>query len=110
MNNAFSLPAVGTKFRVDPRQFFTFCAMALVMMLSIVAPDTAMAAAGELQDKADEAYSWLELAVGFILTVAVLGSGVLAAFGQMSWKTVGQVLVGCIVAGLAATVVTALYT
>jgi hypothetical protein len=109
MNHALSLSLFGTKFRFDGKQFFTFAALALVAMFSIVAPDTAFAAAGELQDKADEAYSWLELAVGFILTVAVLGSGVLAAFGQISWKTVGQVLIGCIVAGLAATVVSALY-
>ena len=83
--------------------------LAVVALLLLVAPDMAHAAAGQLQAKGDEAVSWIRIAVGIILTIAVMGSGVLAAFGQMSWKTVGQVVVGCIVAGLATAVVTALF-
>lgn len=67
-------------------------------------------ATSDLQKQGATALTWLKTAVGLILTVAVLGSGVLAAFGQMSWKTVGQVLIGCIVAGLCTAVVAALYT
>ncbi len=88
---------------------FGFIALALVLAAFVFAPETAHAAAGQLTDKAKEAYKWLQIAVAFILGVAVLGSGVLAAFGAISWKTVGQIIVGCIVAGLAAAVVTALY-
>jgi len=84
-------------------------ALALVLAAFVFAPETAHAAAGQLTDKAKQAYKWLQIAVAFILGVAVLGSGVLAAFGAISWKTVGQIIVGCIVAGLAAAVVTALY-
>lgn len=84
-------------------------AFALVTSIFLFSPTIAHAAAGQLQSKGDSALSWLKIAVGIILTVAVLGSGVLAAFGQMSWKTVGQVLIGCIVAGIAAAVVSGLY-
>lgn len=84
-------------------------ALAVFALMLLVAPDMAHAAAGQLQSKGDEAISWIRIAVGVILTIAVMGSGVLAAFGQMSWKTVGQVIVGCIVAGLATAVVTALF-
>jgi TrbC/VIRB2 family pilin len=84
-------------------------AFALLALLMLFAPDTAHAAAGQLSAKGATAVAWIRIAVGVILTIAVMGSGVMAAFGQMSWKTVGQVLVGCIVAGLATVVVTALF-
>lgn len=69
----------------------------------------AQAAGGGLQGKADTALQWIKTAVYTILVVAVMGSGVMAAFGRMSWSTVGQVIVGAIVAGMATEVVTALY-
>jgi type IV secretory pathway VirB2 component (pilin) len=83
-----------------------------VMALSAMSPHLALAqAAGgmDLCTKANSALTWIKEGVFFILVVAVLGSGVMAAFGRMSWATVGQVLVGAIVAGLATEVITALY-
>lgn len=90
-------------------RIFGLLALAIVFAAFVFAPETAHAAAGQLKEKGKEAYEWLQIAVAFILGVAVLGSGVLAAFGAISWKTVGQILIGCIVAGLASAVVTALY-
>jgi type IV secretory pathway VirB2 component (pilin) len=63
----------------------------------------------DVSGKATEAVTAIKTGVKFILVVAVLGSGVLAAFGRMSWTTVGQVLVGSIIAGMATEVVDALY-
>jgi type IV secretory pathway VirB2 component (pilin) len=63
----------------------------------------------DLCSKANSALTWIKEGVFFILVVAVLGSGVMAAFGRMSWATVGQVLIGSILAGLATEVVTALF-
>ena len=63
----------------------------------------------DLCTKANSALTWIKEGVFFILVVAVLGAGVMAAFGRMSWATVGQVLIGAIVAGLATEVVTALF-
>ena len=83
-----------------------------VMALSAMSPHLALAqAAGgmDLCTKANSALTWIKEGVFFILVVAVLGSGVMASFGRMSWVTVGQVLVGAIVAGLATEVITALY-
>jgi type IV secretory pathway VirB2 component (pilin) len=88
----------------------TVCLVA--MALSAMSPHLALAqAAGgmDLCTKANSALTWIKEGVFFILVVAVLGSGVMAAFGRMSWATVGQVLVGAIVAGLATEVITALY-
>ncbi|BDU18561.1 TrbC/VirB2 family protein [Dyella sp. GSA-30] len=84
----------------------------LLLMVALVAtvifcPELAFAQ--DIGAKADKAVEWIKTAVQSILVVAVLGSGVLAAFGRMSWVTVGQVLVGAIVAGLATEVVNALY-
>lgn len=90
------------------RGFFTFAVMALVVGMMAIAPQTAFAQ-DIISDKAESAMEWIKKAVYFILVVAVLGSGVLAAFGRMSWATVGQVLIGAIVAGLATEVVDALY-
>ena len=84
----------------------------VVMALSALTPHLALAqAAGgmDLCSKANDALTWIREGVFFILIVAVLGSGVMAAFGRMSWATVGQVLIGAIVAGVATEVVTALY-
>jgi type IV secretory pathway VirB2 component (pilin) len=83
-----------------------------VMGFSALTPHLAIAqAAGgmDLCTKANSALTWIKEGVFFILVVAVLGSGVMAAFGRMSWATVGQVLIGAIVAGVATEVVTALY-
>jgi type IV secretory pathway VirB2 component (pilin) len=63
-----------------------------------------------IEAKAQEAVDAIQTGVKFILIVAVIGSGVLAAFGRMSWTTVGQVLIGSIIAGLANEVVAALYS
>lgn len=84
----------------------------LLMVCSAAAPHLAFAQATggmDLCTKANDALTWIKEGVFFILIVAVLGSGVLAAFGRMSWATVGQVLIGAIVAGVATEVVTALY-
>ena len=64
---------------------------------------------GSLTTKSNSAVSWIKTAVHAILVVSVIGSGVLAAFGRMSWATVGQVIIGAVVAGLATEVVDALY-
>jgi type IV secretory pathway VirB2 component (pilin) len=64
---------------------------------------------GELTSKSNSAVSWIKTAVHAILVVSVIGSGVMAAFGRMSWATVGQVIIGAVVAGLATEVVDALY-
>lgn len=66
-------------------------------------------AASQLSSKANSALEWIKTAVYFILVVAVIGSGVMAAFGRLSWMTVGTVLAGAIIAGIGAEVVTALY-
>lgn len=63
---------------------------------------------GTLCTNANTALNWIEIGVYFILIVAVLGSAVAAAFGRMEWATVGRILVGCIVAGVATAVVQAL--
>jgi type IV secretory pathway VirB2 component (pilin) len=62
-----------------------------------------------IEAKATQAVDAIKQGVRFILIVSVMGSGVLAAFGRMSWATVGQVLIGSIIAGLATEVVSALY-
>ena len=85
---------------------FTLGAMFAVTMFAM--PEVAMAQS-IIDEKADSALQWIRRAVYFILVVSVLGSGVLASFGRMSWATVGQVLVGAIVAGVATEVVSALY-
>jgi type IV secretory pathway VirB2 component (pilin) len=76
-------------------------------MLLVLMPEWAFAQ--DLAGKADKALEWIKTGVHTILVVSVIGSGVLAAFGRMSWSTVGQVLVGAIVAGVATEVVDALY-
>lgn len=86
----------------------TFC-LGLVVMVAMMAMPELAHAQNIIDEKAETALEWIKRAVYFILVIAVLGSGVLAAFGRMSWSTVGQVLVGAIVAGLATSVVDALY-
>lgn len=87
---------------------FTLVMTAVVFAVMAFFPETVMAQ-GIIDGKATTAMNWIKRAVYFILTVAVIGSGVLAAFGRMSWATVGQVLIGAIVAGVATEVVDALY-
>ncbi|MBS0174301.1 MAG: hypothetical protein JSR64_09730 [Nitrospira sp.] len=94
----------------NAQRFMAYALLVAVGALVIAAPEQAHAAAAALQKQGTSALSWIKTGVGLILTVAVLGSGVLAAFGQMSWKTVGQILIGCIVAGMCTVVVAALYT
>lgn len=79
----------------------------IIAMLLALMPEWAFAQ--DLAGKADKALEWIKTGVHTILVVSVIGSGVLAAFGRMSWSTVGQVLVGAIVAGVATEVVDALY-
>jgi len=86
----------------------------IVFALCIVFPDGALAfadsgAAQQLGDKAETALGFIKTAVYFILVVAVIGSGVMAAFGRLSWMTVGTVLAGAVIAGIGAEVVDALY-
>lgn len=87
---------------------FTLTMTAALFVVMSFFPETALAQ-NLIDGKAGEAMAWIKRAVYFILTVAVIGSGVLAAFGRMSWATVGQVLIGAIVAGVATEVVDALY-
>lgn len=84
------------------------------LALSIFVPQVAFAQGGgaglgNLCSNAQNAIGWIQTGVYFILVVAVLGSGVAAAFGRMEWATVGRILIGCIVAGLAAALVGVLY-
>jgi type IV secretory pathway VirB2 component (pilin) len=81
--------------------------MALLGSVIMLIPE--LACAKDLAEGAQKALEWIKTAVQTILVVSVMGSGVLAAFGRMSWSTVGQVLVGAIVAGMATEVVDALY-
>ncbi len=69
-------------------------------------PGLALAqSSGSLSASATTAVNYIKTGVYFILIVAVLGSAVAAAFGRMEWATVGRVLIGCVVAGLATEVV-----
>ena len=78
--------------------------------LAIFFPELALAQdLGSLDAKSTSAVNWIKTAVHAILVVSVIGSGVMAAFGRMSWATVGQVIIGAVVAGLATEVVDALY-
>ncbi|HEX7814785.1 TrbC/VirB2 family protein [Dyella sp.] len=79
------------------------------MLAMFLLPQLCMAFALDIQAKGQQAVDAIKQGVQLILVVSVLGSGVLAAFGRMSWVTVGQVLIGAIVAGLATEVVDALY-
>lgn len=97
-----------TDLLIRNRGYFTIAIAALVGVMMLAMPEMAMAQS-IIDEKADSALQWIRRAVYFILVVAVLGSGVLAAFGRMSWATVGQVLIGAIVAGVATEVVGALY-
>lgn len=84
----------------------------LIFAIAVAFPGLAIAdgdAASQLSSKATSALDWIKTAVYFILVVAVIGSGVMAAFGRLSWMTVGTVLAGSIIAGIGAEVVTALY-
>ncbi|HEV7775641.1 MAG TPA: TrbC/VirB2 family protein [Luteibacter sp.] len=81
--------------------------MLLVGTLFLLLPQFAFAQ--DIGAKAEKALEWIKTAVHTILVVSVIGSGVLAAFGRMSWATVGQVLIGAVVAGVATEVVDALY-
>jgi type IV secretory pathway VirB2 component (pilin) len=97
-----------TDLLIRNRGYFTLAIALLVGVMMLAMPEMAMAQS-IIDEKADSALQWIRRAVYFILVVAVLGSGVLAAFGRMSWATVGQVLIGAIVAGVATEVVSALY-
>ena len=81
-------------------------ACGLMVGLALVQPAFAQL---DISSKATTAVEAIKTGVKFVLIVAVMGSGVLAAFGRMSWTTVGQVLIGSIIAGLATEVVSALY-
>jgi type IV secretory pathway VirB2 component (pilin) len=86
---------------------FSIAVVAIIMLY----PEMAFAQAdlADLSSKSNDAVSWIKTAVHAILVVSVIGSGVMAAFGRMSWSTVGQVIIGAVVAGLATEVVDALY-
>lgn len=107
MNNVATMDQVNGWMRRN-QGYMTLALTAIVFFAMMFVPELAHAQ-NILDEKADSAMSWIKRAVYFILVVAVMGSGVLAAFGRMSWATVGQVLVGAIVAGLATAVVDALY-
>lgn len=84
----------------------TLSATAVLVGLLLAQPAFAQL---NIDAKATTAVEAIKTGVKFVLIVAVMGSGVLAAFGRMSWTTVGQVLIGSIIAGLATEVVSALY-
>jgi type IV secretory pathway VirB2 component (pilin) len=86
----------------------------LTMLLTLaicVLPDLAFAqtsgssASSQLSTNATTAVNYIKTGVYFILIVGVLGAAVSAAFGRMEWMTVGKVLIGCVIAGLATDVV-----
>lgn len=108
MNNIATLDQVNGWMRRN-QGYSALTLTAFFLFAMMVFPELALAQ-NILDEKATTALEWIKSAVYFILVVAVLGSGVLAAFGRMSWATVGQVLVGSIVAGLATAVVDALYS
>ena len=91
-------------------RFMKWVMLALVVAIAFT-PQFAFAAAGgvgSLCTNANAALQWIEIAVYFILVVAVLGAAVAASFGRMEWMTVGKILIGCIICGIAVPVVTAL--
>jgi type IV secretory pathway VirB2 component (pilin) len=88
------------------RRGLALVACAFVLGLMLAQPVFAQL---DISSKATTAVEAIKTGVKFVLIVAVMGSGVLAAFGRMSWTTVGQVLIGSIIAGLATEVVSALY-
>lgn len=88
------------------RHCLMLTACGLVIGLALAQPAFAQL---DISSKATTAVEAIKTGVKFVLIVAVMGSGVLAAFGRMSWTTVGQVLIGSIIAGLATEVVSALY-
>lgn len=95
-------------------QVWSCVAMVALFTLSALIPQAAFAqvAGGSLNGlctNATNAIGYIKIGVYFILVVAVIGSGVAAAFGRMEWATVGRVLIGCIVAGLATALVGVLY-
>jgi type IV secretory pathway VirB2 component (pilin) len=101
-----------------PAKFFArygawlYAGIGLLLVLAMfLAPELALAQdpGAQLATKGQNAVNWIKRGVYFILLIAVIGSGVMAAFGQMQWRTVGQVIIGSIIAGLSTEVVTALY-
>lgn len=91
-------------------RYFAMSLVLAVFAFVLFCPELAFAQdLGDLTTKSNSAVSWIKTAVHAILVVSVIGSGVLAAFGRMSWATVGQVIIGAVVAGLATEVVDALY-
>jgi type IV secretory pathway VirB2 component (pilin) len=112
MSTAFPARSLPVQATSASRLTQTLVVMLLIGALVVLVPQLAFAqdaGGGGLAGKADKALEWIKTAVQTILVVSVMGSGVLAAFGRMSWSTVGQVLIGAIVAGMASEVVTALY-
>lgn len=110
MNHAIAIQRVNRMTDLlDRHRGYFMLAIALVIGAMLLATPELAFAQSIIDEKADSALAWIRRAVYFILVVAVLGSGVLAAFGRMSWATVGQVLIGAIVAGVATEVVGALY-
>lgn len=63
----------------------------------------------DISTKSASALTTITVGIKVILTVAVMGSGVLASFGRMTWSTVGQVVIGTMIAGLATEVVAAFF-
>jgi type IV secretory pathway VirB2 component (pilin) len=87
-------------------------AVTLLALVICVLPDLALAqssgsgsASSQLSTNATTAVNYIKTGVYFILIVGVLGAAVAAVFGRMEWRTVGQVLIGCVIAGLATDVV-----
>jgi TrbC/VIRB2 pilin len=79
--------------------------IALILACAVPELASAQTSGGTLAASATTAVNYIKTGVYFILIVAVLGSAVAAAFGRMEWATVGRVLVGCVVAGMATEVV-----
>lgn len=93
---------------IRKRGYMTLALTAVFLLAMLLMPE-AVLAQNIIDDKATTALDWIKRGVYFLLIVAVLGAGVLAAFGRISWLTVGQVLIGAIIAGVATAVVDALY-
>jgi len=87
---------------------FVVAVMAVLALAVVGDPAFAQSGSGassQLASKGTDALGFIQVAAYFILVVAVIGSGIAAAFGRMEWATVGRVLIGAIVVGLAVTVV-----
>lgn len=87
------------------RRALVMLGLAALVLLLFADPVLAQDAEQRFQQAGQSAFDTIVAAVYWVLAIAVVGSGVAAAFGQMQWMTFGRVVVGCLVAGLAVVIV-----